>query len=135
MPHTTVHHEHTACGTGRLHFGWVGDIRIYAVVSGRVVVRPVAAGDDQGAPVFAGKRGEHPQRRDVHRCVGVGRGDMAGVILIKGPITVPSSTLISRIVDRAGGEGYPRMGSQQVLRQGQACVGQPSRERLIDRSG
>ena len=109
VPQAAVEHEHAAGWAAGVYFRGIWGQRIDAIVAGGVVWGSVAAGDKEGAAVFLGKRGQHPQGGQVDRRVGIRRGDVASVVLVEGPVGVPAAALVARVVDRAGGEGDARM--------------------------
>ena len=92
----------------------------------------MTARDDEGAAVIAGEGRKHPDGRQVHDRVRVRRGHITGVPLVEGPVRVPSTAVVPRLVDGGRGEGDAEMVSEQRLDQAEEPpVREPGRQRLV----
>ena len=97
-----------------------------------VILLPVAAGHHIRRAVLGREVGQHPERRQVHRHVRVGRGDVRQVALVVRKVGVPDVTVSSWAGDVAGHIGDAPMGTEHPLGDGvHVLVAQVGQQRLV----
>ncbi len=59
---------------------------------------------------------KHPKGREVDAGIGIGGGDVTGIVLVEGPISVPFVPLLAWFVHCRRDEGDPHMGASATSR-------------------